>query len=229
MRTKGRILKKISAWKGNPMMVAGLYRLFTYVPWEDIPEEYKKFFPDGAELDWDKDLETFDGKNIQLDVESEIKAILKLVTTRNITHALGLIPIVLADTYAYGVGVSPLQAQLLKLIAKYKENIELDRELAEQLALLDTVMLFKTIVKKLDFELSFNIDDVAEQLMREFDGKRKSKKKDKSIEAAVDLALAKEKTEIVDEDSIDFVETLQNASPEEITKAIETIDDKDVS
>ena len=49
MRTHKAILKKVKEWQGNPMMVAGVYRLFTYLPWSMIPEQYKEFFPKEAE------------------------------------------------------------------------------------------------------------------------------------------------------------------------------------
>lgn len=44
MRTERAILKRVKFWKDNPMLVSGVYRLFIYLDWSSIPEEYHEFF-----------------------------------------------------------------------------------------------------------------------------------------------------------------------------------------
>lgn len=168
MRTTKRILRQIKEWKEIPMMVAGMYRLFTYIPWEKIPEEYKAFFDEKAKEEWDKDLDSFKEKNIELDIEAEVKAILRVLVKKNVTHSLGLVPIVMADTFIHGINTNKYQAKLAKIIKEYTENVDLDRGLAEQLAIITTVGLLKEIIDDVNMDLSFDIDSVTDKLMKEY-------------------------------------------------------------
>jgi len=193
MQTTKRILNKIQSWEGNPMLVAGMYRLFTYVPWADIPVKYKQFFDPNAAETWDDDLDDFKEENIKLDIDAEAKAILQLLVKKNVTHSLGMIPIVLADTYVFGVGIAPLQGKLLKLISMYKDFIEIDRDLAEQYAILSVAELLNEIVTSVDSEFSFDLEVVTQKIMDEYNSKGKKAKKELSLEAAVDIALKKDR------------------------------------
>ncbi len=193
LRTTKRILNKIQTWEGNPMLVAGIYRLFTYIPWEDIPEKYRKFFDPKAEETWNDDLKNFKEENIKLDIDAESKAILRLLVTKNVTHSLGMIPIVLADAYVYGIGVAPLQGKLLKLIGMYKEFIVLDRDLAEQYAILSVAELLNEIISSVDSEFSFDLEDVTSKIMKEYNSKDKKAKKKLSVDAAINVALKNER------------------------------------
>jgi len=168
LRTTKRILRQIKEWKDIPMMISGVYRLFTYIPWESIPEEYKQFFNADAEKDWNTDLDAFKEKNIALDVNAEIKAILRGMVKKNITHSLGLIPITLADIFMCGINVGRFQGELSKIISDFSKNIEIDRALAEQLALLSTIELLKKMIDSVDISLSFDIDEVTEKLIKEY-------------------------------------------------------------
>jgi hypothetical protein len=173
LRTKRKILKKIDEWKDSPMMVSGVYRLFTYIPFEDIPEKYRSFFPEEAEENWDKDLDEFGEKNIKLDIGAEIRALLKILAKRNITNALGIVPLVLADVYIYGYGTNTFQGTLSKIIKNYTENVDLDRNLAEQLAAIETVELLKDIVAKTKIKLGYDIDNVVEKLLKKYEAEAK--------------------------------------------------------
>ena len=198
MRTKKRILNKAAAWSNNPMMIAGTYKLFTYVPWADIPEKYKPFFDAKAADIWDTDLETYDEDLVKYDIERQIKAILQILVKKNVTHSVGLLPSILADAYAIGLGTSPFEGKILKIVEEYKEIVDFDRTLAEQYVLIKVVDLMKAIVKKLHYELSFDINHVVELLIKDYaekaPTKKGAKKKEVDIEAAVTEALKEEHT-----------------------------------
>jgi hypothetical protein len=190
LRSNKRILNKIKSWSGNPMLVAGMYRLFTYVAWEDIPEEYKEFFDEKAKEVWNKDLGAFTEENIELDIDAEIKAILKVLVKKNVTHSLGMIPIILADAYVYGIGTGPLEGKLLRIITQYKEFVDIDRDLAEQYTILSTVEFLKEVITKVNRELSFNIEDVTEKLMAEYDAVLKKQQRQNKLSLAAEKALS---------------------------------------
>lgn len=168
MRTQKVILRKIKEWKDNPMLVAGIYRLFTYIPWEAIPDEYKSFFPEEAKDTWDDDLKNYGKKDMLLDINTEVRAILQVLAKKNVTHCLGLVPIVLADIYMYGAGINKFQSSLLKIISSYKEYVDIDRPLAEQYAIIGTVELLKNIVNNIKIKLTFDIDAVLQKLLSDY-------------------------------------------------------------
>lgn len=165
MKTHRKILKKIAEWEGNPMMVAGLYRLFTYLPWEKVPEKYKEFFPPEAPETWDDDLDKYTEEELKLDVEAEIRAMLNVLAKRNITNSLGIVPMILADVFVMDKPAGPIQGQLLTTIQMYKENVYYDRYLAEQLAMFDIFEMIGKIVKKAKINLSFNLDQAIQQVI----------------------------------------------------------------
>lgn len=165
MRTHKVILRKINEWDGNPMLVAGMYRLFTYLPWALVPEKYKEFFPEEAKDKWDEDLDNFDLALLKQDIESEVRAILNVLAKRNVTHALGLIPMVLADLFIVDKNIGKIQGELSKIINDYKYNVDIDRQLSEQLAMFDLIELLRTIITKAGISLSFDFDKASDQVV----------------------------------------------------------------
>ena len=165
LKTQKNILKKINQWEGNAMMVAGLYRLFTYLPWEKVPEKYKEFFPPEAHEKWDEDLDKYTEEELKLDVEAEIRAMLNVLAKRNVTNSLGIIPMILADLYVMDKPIGPIQGKLLSTIELYKENVYFDRYLAENLAMFDIFEMLTEIVKKAKLKLSFNLDQAMLQVV----------------------------------------------------------------
>jgi hypothetical protein len=169
LRTKKEALRKIEEWKNNPMLVSGIYRLFTYLPWDTIPEEYKTFFPAEAKEKWDEDLSSYGKTEVELDIDAEVRAILKVLVKKNVTHCMGLIPMVLADVYMHGTGISVFQSSLIKIINNYKKYVDIDRQLAEQYSMIEIIDLLKTIINKVGIKLSFDIDIVAAKLNEEYE------------------------------------------------------------
>lgn len=165
MRTNKTILRKINEWDGNPMLVAGMYRLFTYLPWSLVPEKYKEFFPAEAKETWDDDIGKVDLELLKQDIISEVRAILNVLAKRNVTHALGLIPMILADLFIIDRNIGAIQGHLSKIIADYKQNVDIDRELAEQLAMVDVIELLESIIKKASITLTFDFDKAVEQVL----------------------------------------------------------------
>jgi hypothetical protein len=197
MKTNKSILKKVSEWEGNPMLVAGVYRLFVYLPWEKIPEKYKGFFPEEAKDEWDKDLELKSDKDtILVDIESELRAILNTLAKKNIINCLGIFPMIFADAFMADLPVGALQGKLLKVIGDYKENIELDMALAESLVVWEIFELIEDIVKKLNIKLSFDLKQAFDQVLKAISDVEKAATpaiSDPNISKAVDDALVKEK------------------------------------
>ena len=135
MRTQKQILRKIDAWKNDPMMVSGVYRLFTYIPFESIPEEYHSHFPEEAREKWNDDLNQYTRAHLYLDVEAQMNAFLKIISKKNIVHCIGLIPMMLADLYMADISANKLQARLSKLKREYQEEVAINRVTAEQVAI----------------------------------------------------------------------------------------------
>jgi hypothetical protein len=165
MRTNKTILRKINEWDGNPMLVAGMYRLFTYLPWELVPEKYKEFFPPEAKDTWDDDIGKVDLNVLKQDIVSEVRAILNVLAKRNVTHALGLIPMILADLFIIDRNIGAIQGNLSKIINDYKDNVDIDRELAEQLSMFNLIELLESIITKANIELTFDFDKAVEQVL----------------------------------------------------------------
>lgn len=199
MKTHKSILKKINEWEGNAMMVAGVYRLFTYLPWDQVPEKYKSFFPEEAKEKWDDDLGKYNEEELKLDIEAEIRALLNVLAKKNITNALGVVPMILADVFVIGKPTGALQGKLLKVITTYKDILELDRTLAEQLTMFEIFDIVETIVKKASLKLSFDLQTAIEQV------KTAALKVDESntnivtpkVNAQIEQALQKEKQQKV--------------------------------
>lgn len=208
MKTYRAILKKIQEWEGNPMLVAGLYRLFAYLPWDLVPDKYKEFFPKDAKDTWMKDDGTYSEEELKLDVESEIRAVLNTIAKKNITNSFGIIPMIFADLYIMNKRTGALQGHLNKIINSYKYNVDLDRKLAEQLAMFEVFDLIRAIIKKagIQKQMVFDLDKAIEQVVEA------SQKVENDISKAaitpeihnkIDEALDKEKERREGEDSVD--------------------------
>jgi hypothetical protein len=184
VRTHKTILRKVNEWEGNAMMVAGLYRLFIYLPWSLVPEKYKEFFPEEAKIEWDKDVYDTDVNLVKQDIASEIRAILNVIAKKNITQSLGIIPMILADAFIAGQNIGNLHGQLSSIINTYKEHVDLDRQLAEQLAMFEIFELLKLVVEKLKIELPFDMDQAIEQVI---EAASKLEVKDSNVEITASL------------------------------------------
>lgn len=199
MKTNKSILRKISEWEGDPMLVAGMYRLFVYLPWDLIPDKYKEFFKEDAKDNWDNDLEAkANEKSIYQDIESEIRTILQELPKKNIINCLGIIPMLLADAFIIGHNVGTIQGKLFSIINRYKSNITIDIGLAEGLAIHEVLELLKEIESKFKLKLSFDLDKASEQVLDAVNKVQKDivsakGKLGKDIDKAVDEALRKEK------------------------------------
>ena len=149
-KTDKVVISKAVGWLKNPMYVSGAYRLFTYVKWENLPEEYKKFYPADAAAMWNDDLENFKHKNIMLDIESEIKAVYRELIDKNLVHAMGLVPIIIADMFMLDKHHMKVEVKLNKVISTYIEDLKHDRDMAEVAAAYAVVEVLEFIVKKLN-------------------------------------------------------------------------------
>jgi len=206
------ILRKVKEWEGNPMLVAGLYRLFAYLPWDLVPDKYKEFFPEDAKEAWIKDDGIHSIEELKMDVESEVRAILNTIAKKNITNSFGLVPMILADLFIMEKRTGPLQGRLFKIIETYKENINLDRTLAEQYAMFEIFDLLKAIVKKagIEKEMLFDLDKAIDQVVQasqKINSDVSNLTITPEIEEKVEEAIKKEKEEREREDVIDAEQT----------------------
>ena len=171
MRTERAILRRIKMWKDNPMLVAGVYRLFTYIRWEKIPDDYKKFFDEKAKEKWDDDLNTYKNKDIALDIKAEMQAILQVLGKKNITHSMGLIPMIMADVYMYGKSTDKIQADILRVIKNYKNYVDVDRTLSEKYAVRAIIDILRYIKRELNLDLPFDFELAISQVLKQYDNK----------------------------------------------------------
>lgn len=161
-------------------MAPAVYRLFTFVPWEFIPEDHKKFFPEGAEKEWDKDLKDYKEEHLLLDLDTEVKAVLKALNKRLIVQALALMPIILADFFVLGNPMDSLQLKLKTITDNYINNLSLvSQEEAETIAMFDLVDMLEPIVNKIKTDITDNFQKVVLDMFA-FYSKDNEKKKERS-------------------------------------------------
>lgn len=166
MRTQKALKRIIKEWQNNPLLVTGLYRLFTYITWEDIPEKYRAHFPPEAEEGWNDDLTDFKEEHILLDIKTEIVSVMNALYKRNITQAFSIVPIILADTYAYGKPIVKLQVALIKATNEFIDNVKVaGRGLAEVAAIYSVVDILKGVQNILKLKLNFNIDEEEQKII----------------------------------------------------------------
>jgi hypothetical protein len=212
MRAKKSIICKVENWKSTPMLVTGLYRLFTYLPWNAVPSDYKQFFKKEAQAIWNDDLKTFKEDNIKKDMVTEIKGILTGLTTKNITQTLGIIPMVLADAFICGANIDKLVYGLLNLIKEYIGFADIDRDLAERYAILGIAEILKKVVRRVELSLDFDIDVVVKRILTHFDKfveqvAADSSKNATRVEFDPFLDEAEDKTELVKEELTEDAKT----------------------
>lgn len=198
MRTKKAIKRRIKAWQNNAMFVSGIYKLFTYLPFAEIPEEYKQYFNQEAIDVWDKDLDSFTEKDMYSFIDNQIRLILTLLSKGNVVSAVGLIPTVLADIFMFDYSVDQLQAKLNKLIKNYASTAELKPLLAEELATIETFEILRDVQRLLkDYRPSYNLELSEESIVAGMIEKNsKAMPISMDLGSSIDKALAdyKEKT-----------------------------------
>lgn len=166
MRKQKAILSLVDEWKKEPLLVTGLYRLFTYLPWKEIPKEYHSWFPAEAKKDWNKDLKGFKESHIALDVQTQIVAILNALDKKNIIQTFSILPIMLADVYVYGKSVDKLQEELINTTNDFANAVTTaGRGLAEVAAIYSLVDMLKEVQLKLDLKLDFSIDEQLDKII----------------------------------------------------------------
>lgn len=189
MRTEKTTLRKVKEWQSLPRLVTGMYRLFTYLTWENIPEEYKQFYPPEAKEVWNEDLKLFKEKNIKLDIDAEIKAVFRGLFKKNITQVLSILPIILADVYMLGKPITKQQVKLNKITEEYLKHLEVDSDLAELVAIFDIVDLLTELSKLAEVNLEFNPRKMLDKILAQNDIKDLSTLPS-DIDKQVDAALA---------------------------------------
>lgn len=168
MRKEKTILDKVKSLKNNAIMSPAIYRLLTYVKWESIPEEYKSFFPEAAKTVWNDDLKLFKIENILLDLDTELKAVYKILMNRYIVQATALIPIILADVFILGYPITRYETKLKKLIDTFIDNLEYGRNNTEYAAMLDIIDLLEQIVYTLDLEIKEDLVSIHKRLLDKY-------------------------------------------------------------
>lgn len=165
MRTQKAILRLAKEWAHNELLVTGLYRLFTFLTWENIPEKYKEFYPPKAKDTWDEQLE-HTKEAVLLDIRTEIVAVINALYTQNITHALSILPIILADIFVVNKSIAKLQLALIQTTKNYIENVKAaGPDLAGVEAIYALFDILKSIQKLLKLELNFDLDEQLEKII----------------------------------------------------------------
>ena len=189
MRTEKTILRKTAEWKHNARLTPGMYRLFTYVRWEAIPEEYKSFYPKEAQETWNDDLKDFKEEHIRLDLDAEIKAVFRGLFGKKITQSLSILPIIIADMYALGYPTAKAQAMLHKLTNNFIEYTSTDLKLAEVNAMFDITDLLEYIIKTTKLDTNINLKDMLDKIIEANKLEDLTEELPSDIYAQVDAAL----------------------------------------
>lgn len=169
MRQKKTILKKINRWHKHPLLITGLYRLFTYIPYEEIPEMHRQFFNEEAKEIWNTDLKDYTEAKILDGIDTQIKDLLRSFSERAYVQTIGMIPVVLADVFVYGQSIDKLLLETLSLSEEYASWTAVDRDLAEHYTMLGIAEILKEIVKKVNLKLNYNIDEIVNRFVTHFD------------------------------------------------------------
>ena len=177
LRQRRTILRKIEAIKENPIMAPAVYRLFTFIPWENIPKEHKNFFPPEAETEWDKDLKDYKENHLILDLDAEVKAVLKALTSRLIIQALAIVPIILADYFVLGYPMDNLQRKLQITTDNFiTNNMVVSKDEAETIAMFEIIDILEEIITKVNLDISNNFQKVIIDISNKYIEDNKSKK-----------------------------------------------------
>lgn len=166
MRTVKTIKRQVEAWSNEPAMVTGVFRLLTYIPWNQIEEKYKGHFPPEAKDTWNDDLENYKDKHIMLDLATEVTSVFNALHLKNITQALSILPIMVADTFALGKKVGKYQRKLKEVTNNFlKYANEGGRELAEVATMYEITDFINDIVKETQLTLQYHPDEMLEKIL----------------------------------------------------------------
>lgn len=189
MRTEKTILRKVEEWQNNARLIPGVYRLFTYIKWESIPDKYKEFFPKDAKDTWNDDLKDFKEEHVRLDIDAEIKAVFRGLFGKKIMQSLSIMPIILADMYVIGTPVAKAQAMLNKITDNYIEYTSVDIKLAEANAIFEITELLTYIIKVTKLKTNFKPEDILNKIIIENKLDNLTNELPADIYAQVDAAL----------------------------------------
>lgn len=169
MKTDKAILRRINAWKTNPMLVSGVYKLFTYIPFEKIPAEYAGHFAEEARKIWDEDIRNFTVEQMHEMLNSEIILVLESLASGNVVNAVGFFPTVLADLWAFDYPVDKLTGKLNKEISDYTKLLKTNKPLADEVLMLSMFQMIHDIHKMLpDFKPTYDIEKTEEKIIEKF-------------------------------------------------------------
>lgn len=162
-RTVKEIQRKAEAWQ-TAEMITGIYRLFIYLDWEDIPNKYRKFFKEEAEELWKKEGAS-SIENIEEDINIVINNILLELSKGNIILSLPLIPPILADIFMLGKGTDRLQATFMTIIRDFLDTSKFDTQFAKITAAIQLGDFLKKLAKTAGIKLNVNIDNTMEAIL----------------------------------------------------------------
>ncbi len=163
-RGKKAILRKIDAWRDNPVMMTGIYRLLVYLEWDDIPEIYQEFFKEDHKKEFiEKGASTLEF--IEQDVELYVKTIFNELNKGNVVMSFSLIPPLLADLFVMGKGTDQLQARFIKIVDEYTYNWEFSIQFANMEALVALADLVTTILSRMKIDLDLNLYEISDKIL----------------------------------------------------------------
>ena len=163
-RGKKAILRKIDAWRDNPVMMTGIYRLLVYLEWDDIPEIYQEFFKEDHKKEFiEKGASTLEF--IEQDVELYVKTIFNELNKGNVVMSFSLIPPLLADLFVMGKGTDQLQARFIKIVDEYTYNWEFSIPFANMEVLVALADLVTTILSRMKIDLDLNLYEISDKIL----------------------------------------------------------------
>lgn len=171
-RNKTEIKEEIKKFRQDPILAVGIYRLFTYIPFKDIPKDYQAHYKEEAKEMWDKDLKedlSFDKKQVLADVDIFYTTIITMLSKGQITTALGTVSMILADLFMVGFNINKCIEKVLKVQHNLIGNLEYDRDIANLYALVEIMELLKYIKNRYKLDITLDLDFVLDDILSNYD------------------------------------------------------------
>jgi len=160
IRTKDEILNKVEELRQDATTAPAAYILFTYLSWEDIPDQYKINFDDEAEKVWAEE-EKITRESWKAHIK-QILYVLQAIAQGNITVAFGFIPMIIANLWVAKIDVKHIENSYKSVVQTFIDYVDLNRPEAEIDAILTITDILNQIIKKSRIKLGINITNFAE-------------------------------------------------------------------
>lgn len=163
------ILRKAESMRQDAKTAIGGYRLYTFIPWEQIPEEIKPYFPENSEEAWDKEIST-DG--LEVDIEIQVKGLLNDLARGNILRAVMLLPTIIADIFILGHETKNYERRYRDMLSDYSLTYWLDTLIADIDIVTKSTTLINDMLSRAEINPGVDIKEFRDSVVSEIFQKR---------------------------------------------------------